>query len=104
MFGKSEWFEKKGILCLWPICWQGWLCVLTGAAVLVLPFLLLLSIEKTPEAFVWLLVVIGFFVWEARQILRPKRSVANTDDVLYIGDDAEPTHIATSNYDLHLRD
>lgn len=104
MFGKSEWFEKKGIVCLWPVCWQGWACVLSWAAVLVLPFLLLLTIHKTPEAFIWLLVLIGFLVWEAKQLLGHKCSVAKTEDVLYIGDDEEATHIATRNYDLHLRD
>lgn len=104
MFGKPEWFEKKGILCLWPTRWQGWLCLLVWAAILVLPFLLLLAIHKTPEAFIWLLVLTGFLVWQARQLHAQKRSVAKNEDVLYIGDDAEATHIATRNYDLHLRD
>jgi len=113
MFGKTEWFENRGVLRLWPICWQGWLCALIWAAVLVLPFLFLLSIQKTPEAFIWLLVLIGFIVGQARQFLAKEGSVANDvakedgaskDDVLYIGDDADATHVATRNYDLHLRD
>ena len=104
MFGKPEWFAKRGILRLRPTCWQGWLCVLIWAAVLVLPFLLLLAFDKTPEAFIWLLVLTGFTVWQVRQLSGHEHSVAKNEDVLYIGDDADATHIATRNYDLHLRD
>ena len=105
MFGKPQWFrERKGVLRLTPICWQGWLCWLIWAAIAILPFLLLLAAEKGPEACIWMAATAGFGVWEMRQILAQKRGVATNENVLYIGDDADDSHVATRNYDLNLRD
>jgi hypothetical protein len=105
MFGKPEWFREKKIgWKLTPTCWQGWAYALCWAAIVVLPFLLLLAVDRVPEAFVWLAVSSGTLVWDVRQLLGQIRTAGANEDVLYIADeDAKDSRVETPKYDLHLR-
>jgi hypothetical protein len=104
MFANPRWFQKKNN-GLTPTCWQGWACVLVWIAVFLVPFMALMAADKTPEAFVWLLVIMLVALREIRQIQRHLAGQGGGDeeDVLYIGDDAESSHLATQNFDMHLR-
>ena len=105
MFGKPEWFRKKKIgWGLTPITWQGWVYALTWAAVLTLPFTLLVMRHQAVEAMVWLAAASGLLIYDVRHVLASMKPPAPVDDVLYIGDE-EPARErwATRNYDFQLR-
>jgi hypothetical protein len=103
-FGNPRWFRQApGGRGLRPAGWQGWLCLLTWIAILVLPFGVLIGAGRVPESFVWFLVVSGCLFWETRQIRQQLQRAARGDDVLYIGEEGEPDQLATRNYDFRLR-
>lgn len=113
MFGKPQWFRPKTVgWGLTPITWQGWLYTLCWAAVLVLPFLVLIWRHQPVEATAWLAIGIGALCYDVRQILHAIRhphaastglaSKERDDNVLFIGD-SQAGAVATRNYNLQLR-
>jgi len=105
MFGKPHWFRKKKIgWGLTPITFQGWAYAVTWAAVLVIPFAMLVLRHQAVEAMIWLTVAGGFLLYDVRHIMVAMEPPAAADDVLYIGDD-EPAlnRLATRNFDFQLR-
>lgn len=106
MFGQPDWFKAKTIgWGLVPTRWQGWVYAAVWTTAIAVPFILLLSRHLVPEAMVWMGASVGALVWDVRQILRAMHApVATHSDVFYIGDDqADPTRLATRNFDLHVR-
>ena len=105
MFGKPHWFRKKKIgWGLTPITFQGWVYAVTWAAVLVLPFVMLVLRYQAVEAMIWLTAAGGFLMYDIRHIMVAMKPPASADDVLYIGDD-EPAHnrLATRNFNFQVR-
>lgn len=106
MFGNPSWFRAKPIgFGLSPTTWQGWAYAGVWAAAITVPFVLLLSRHLVPEALVWVAASGGALAWDVRQVLRAMRTPAPVpNDVFYIGDDqADPTRLATRNFDLQVR-
>jgi len=69
MFGKPHWFRKKNIgWGLTPITIQGWIYALAWAAVLALPFALLVFRHQAAEAMIWLTTSGGLLMYDVRQI------------------------------------
>ncbi|MCA9122223.1 MAG: hypothetical protein H6822_21250 [Planctomycetaceae bacterium] len=103
MFGKPTWFERKrrgwGIK---PTCWQGWIYSAVWTAVLILPFLALVSEGLLIESLVWSVASMAALVWDVREVIHAMSPVV--DDVLYI-DETETLseRLATRNYDFRLR-
>lgn len=117
MFGKPQWFRPKAYgWGLAPVAWQGKVYSGCWAAVLAVPFVILLSRGQTVEALAWLSLSAGALVYDVREILRLIRNPQSTspattaavapreENVLYILDDDE-THsrVATPGYRLHAR-
>ena len=117
MFGKPQWFRPKARgWGLSPVAWQGRVYTGCWAAVLAVPFVILLSRGQMIEALAWLALSSGALFYDVREILRLIRSPASAspqttaaaspheDNVLYILDDDE-THprVATPGYRLHTR-
>jgi hypothetical protein len=111
MFGDPAWFRAKTIgWGLVPTRWQGWAYTGLWAVAITVPFVMMLSRHLVPEALVWVGASIGALVWDVRNILRamhapaPVAVAVEKTDVLYIGDDqADPTRLATRNFDLQVR-
>lgn len=105
MFGKPSWFKEKTFgWGLYPICRQGWIYTAVWAGVLCVPFLLLLSFRGVPESLIWMAVAIGVLIWDVRKILQQMRR-KDEQDVFFIGEDNNAaSHVATRNYDLHVRE
>lgn len=106
MFGNPDWFRAKTIgWGLTPTRWQGWAYAGAWTAAITVPFVMLLTRQLVPEAMVWVAASVGALVWDVRQILRAMQApVAVKNDVFYIGDDqADPTRLATRNFDLQVR-
>lgn len=104
MFGKPEWFEEKTIgWGLVPVSYKGWMYTGLWAGVIAAPFLILLTMLKIPEAFVWMLVSVGALTIDVRSVVKQMRQKKERDALFFIGDDAE-SHVATQNYDLHVKD
>jgi hypothetical protein len=104
MFGKPDWFKAKRFgWGLTPISWQGWSYTATWLGILIVPFFLLIVQHLAFESLVWLTAAMGTLVWDVRQILIAKRSVAD-EDVLYI-DESETLseQFATRNFEFRLR-
>lgn len=101
MFGKPEWFREKawgwGLV---PITREGWIYTWLWTAVMVAPYVVLVSFHRWPESFVWLAASLAALVWDVRQILAAKHPKP-AKDVLYIGD--EDDSVQTSKLDLRLR-
>lgn len=71
MFGRPHWFYSPDRpFGLTPRCWQGWCYTAVWAAVLLLPYLLLVGRQLGPEAFVWLTFGLGGLAWDVRTIRR----------------------------------
>lgn len=111
MFGKPQWFrEKKLGWGLTPVTWQGWVYALVWAAVLVVPFLILIFLPidghagRMWEAGVWLIVSIGAMILDVKGILKAIRKSEDDANLLYIGDENAESHVTTRNYDLHIGD
>jgi hypothetical protein len=103
MFGKPDWFRKKTIGYRFaPTCWQGWVYLIAWLCVVAVPFITLLGSRRVPEAFVWLTVSSFALHWDWRQVTRPAARKAESEDILYIGDD-DQSQVATRNYELQLR-
>ncbi len=103
MFGKPEWFKKKqNGLGITPVSRQGWRYSAGWLAVLLLPFLVLVSERLVVESLVWMIAGCGALMWDVRQILKAMGD--STDDVLYI-DDTETLseQFATGKFDFRLR-
>jgi hypothetical protein len=117
MFGKPQWFRPKAYgWGLAPVAWQGKVYSGCWAAVLAVPFVILLSRGQVVESLVWLALSTGALFYDVRQILRLIRnppaaastvttsSAPREDNVLYILDDDETHHrVATPGYRLHTR-
>jgi len=74
MFGKPEWFRPKTFgWGLTPVTWQGWVYTLVVAAVLVVPFNLLLHGGRHVEAFVWMAAALALVFYDVALILRKMR-------------------------------
>jgi hypothetical protein len=106
MFGKPEWFKKRTWgWGLTPVTWQGWAFTLGAAALIAVPFNILLFMPDrgAPEALIWMALGIAALVLETRSIMRgidkPKEA---RQDVLYIGDE-EHDSVQTGKLDLKLR-
>lgn len=103
MFGKPEWFRPKKIgWGLVPITWQGWVYTAIWSGVIVAPFLLLLMVERRPEAVGWMVASIGGLTWDVAKILKAMRG--EPEDVFVIDENTDSSHLATRNYDMRLRD
>jgi hypothetical protein len=117
MFGKPQWFRPKAYgWGLTPVAWQGKVYSGLWAAVLAVPFVILLSRGQAIEGLAWLALSAGALVYDVRSILRLIRSpqpaatassastAPREENVLYILDDEE-THprVATPGYRLHTR-
>ena len=75
MFGKPQWFRYKRVgWGLHPISWQGWAYTAAWTAVMLAPFMVLLTSRGAMEALVWLTASIALLVWDVRQIHRAKRA------------------------------
>jgi hypothetical protein len=101
MFGKPQWFRPKTIgWGLTPITWQGWVYTVVWAAVMIVPFVGLISSARWLEGSIWLAASIGALTWDVAAILREINTVE--EDVLIIDDDVNDS-LATKNYDLRSR-
>ena len=115
MFGKPQWFRPKTVgWGLTPITWQGWCYTLAWAAVIALPFVVLIWRHQPLEAAAWMALGIGSLVYDVRVILREIRghgasaigraqATHRDENVLYIGDSQAGGPVATRNYQLQLR-
>lgn len=115
MFGKPQWFvPKKFGWGLRPVTWQGWAYSLVWAAMIAAPFVLLLTRSQPLEAGVWMLASCSALFYDVYLILQQMRGgpakkakptaaegLKTPNDVLYIGDDAEP--VATRNFQLRRK-
>ncbi len=107
MFGKPEWFRKKNIgWGLRPVSWKGWLYAMAWAAVICVPFILLVANRQLIESLVWAVVMMFALLWDVQHVMRELKKTRFEDaDVLIIDEDTEPdpSHFATRSYDLHVR-
>ena len=107
MFGKPHWFRKKAVgWGLTPVTFQGRAYAWIWAAILVLPFALLVMRHQPVEGLIWLAAAGGFLIYDVRHLMVAMKPPAPepAEDVLYIGDE-EPSanRLATRNFDLQLR-
>ena len=111
MFGKPHWFRKKTVgWGLTPVTFQGWAYAGVWAAILVLPFAMLVMRHQPVEGLIWLAAAGGFLIYDIRHIMvamkppAPPEPAENAEDVLYIGDEEPPVdRLATRNFDFQLR-
>jgi hypothetical protein len=114
MFGKPQWFvPKKFGWGLHPVTWQGWVYTLAWAGVIAAPFIVLMMRHQPLEAGIWMLAACLALFYDVYLILRQMRgepakkerpaaqSAGRPNDVLFIGDDAEP--VATRNFQLRRK-
>ena len=80
MFGKPEWFVPKKIgWGLTPVTWQGWVFTGVVAALIAVPFNLLLLTVGWPEALIWMAVGIVALCVEVYHILQAMQSPPKVD-------------------------
>lgn len=106
MFGKPQWFRDKKIgWGLVPITWQGWAYTGIWSLVIAIPFLVMVLAfsNRIPEAIIWLGASIVALVFDVRKIKKAKRDEERSK-LMFIGDDEGDAHVATRNYDLHVRE
>lgn len=90
MFGKPQWFVPKVFgWGLTPITWQGWVYAGVWAAVIALPFIVLLCWRGWFEASVWMALMIGWLCFDVYQILRAMKEPPEPNDLLMIMEDQE---------------
>ena len=109
MFGKPHWFRKRTVgWGLTPVNFQGRAYAWIWAAILVLPFALLVIRHQPVEGLVWLAAAGGFLIYDIRHIMvamkPPVAEAEPAEDVLYISDEEPPANrLATRNFDFQLR-
>jgi hypothetical protein len=108
MFGKPHWFRKKTVgWGLTPVTFMGRTYAGIWAAVLVLPFAMLVMRHQPIEGMIWLVAAGGFLLYDVRHIMvsmKPPAQAEPVEDVLYIGDEETPVNrLATRNFDFQLR-
>lgn len=104
MFGKPEWFKEKTIgWGVVPVKWQGWGYTAIWSAVISGPFLTLLAMMKIPESLIWMALSVGALVLDVRSVVKQMRQKKERDALFYIGDEAD-SHVATKNFDLHVKE
>ncbi len=102
MFGKPEWFRPKSFgWGLTPITWQGWLYTAAWSAVMIVPFIGLITTGRWIESTIWIAASIAALTWDVAAILRQTNTV--DEDILIIDDDEVNESLATKNYDLRSR-
>ena len=123
MFGKPEWFVPLRVgWGLTPVTRQGWIYALSWAAVIGIPFILLLLSNGAVHAAIWLGVMIAALVVDVAAILRAinapepvdaevaAESAPDTaaeteeDDVLMIMDEEETRsdRLQTGRFDMRV--
>ena len=105
MFGKPEWFApKKFGWGLRPVAKEGWVYTGIWAAVLVVPFLLLLLIGKWPEGLIWMAFAIGVLVVDVKLILKAMARQEEEKDVYRIMDEEETRQetTETGKFAMHV--
>lgn len=103
MFGKPNWFKEKQVgWGVTPVSWQGWSYAVIWGVAIALPFILLISSHKVPEAFVWLAVSGGLLVWDVRQVLTVIKHEQKEDLFVIDENETESGRLATKKYDLYV--
>ena len=104
MFGNPSWFRAKRVgWGLVPVSWQGWVYTVVWSGALVLPFLILLSIARVPEALIWLTASIAALCWDVAQVRREMEKRVDVEVEFVDEPSHEASHIATRHFDLRLR-
>ena len=107
MFGKPEWFVPKSMgWGLRPVTKEGWIYAGVWLGVLIAPFLLLLGIEKWPEAFIWLAFSIAVLIADVKIIRRAMARKEEEKDVFRIMDEEETRQeeAETGKFAMHITD